>query len=191
MLELARKLSTLRGERYAGAVIAKVEWRRDDDRKAASESLRIVKDRHGLVTAEAKDGTATLLATLLLHGAIRNPSFADPLEKQNKPREYSSSDIWHAFSKAEIMAFVKAAEDTNELHRGDHPIVPGLLILKHLLAEESFCNCTRLRLKFHHVAFAGEPLRLTQSKDSLQILSHEKLLCDGAMNLEKNETKDV
>lgn len=178
LLGLAQKLSTLRGERYARAAIVKAEWRKDSC-EAASEPLQILKDRHGLVIAEARDGTDTLVTTLLLHGSIRDPFFGSPLAEQSQAGKGTPPDLWHVFSKEEITAFVTAAGDSNELHRGEHPVVPGLLILKQLLAEESFRNCTRLRLKFHRAAFAEEPLRLAQSGDSLRLLSVERLLCEG------------
>ena len=40
------------------------------------------------------------------------------------------------FSKSEILSFVSATGDSNPIHQGEHPVVPGLLILEKLILEK-------------------------------------------------------
>ena len=55
---------------------------------------------------------------------------------QNKSapaNEYTPNMI---FSKSEILSFVSATGDFNPIHQGEHPVVPGLLILEKLILEK-------------------------------------------------------
>ena len=60
------------------------------------------------------------------------------------------------FSAEEVHAFVEDVGDTNPLHAGDAPLVPGLEILEASLSREEICRAARVELRFHGASFAGE-----------------------------------
>lgn len=73
--------------------------------------------------------------------------------------EYTQDMI---FSKSEILSFVSDTGDFNPIHQGEHPVVPGLLIMEKLILDlmHSFT------IRFRTPLYADEPVRLVSHKDS-------------------------
>lgn len=73
--------------------------------------------------------------------------------------EYTQDMI---FSKSEILSFVSDTWDFNPIHQGEHPVVPGLLIMEKLILDlmHSFI------IRFRTPLYADEPVRLVQHKAS-------------------------
>ena len=106
---------------------------------------------------------------------------------QNKSapaNEYTPNMI---FSKSEILSFVSDTGDFNPIHQGEHPVVPGLLILEKLILEKLILEKLipeRLNLqtdighigifdlmhsfiiRFRTPLYADEPVRLVPDKAS-------------------------
>lgn len=55
---------------------------------------------------------------------------------QNKSDEVNEYTPNMFFSKDEIFSFVSDTGDSNPIHQGEHPVVPGLLILEKLILEK-------------------------------------------------------
>ena len=91
------------------------------------------------------------------------------------------------FSKSEILSFVSDTGDFNPIHQGEHPVVPGLLILEKLILEklileklipERLILQTDIRqvgifdimrsfvIRFRTPLYADEPVRLVPHKAS-------------------------
>ena len=173
--ELARRLSMLQGERYAGALITEAVWRKGSP-KNPQEPLRILRDCHGFFTVEVWNDCGTLTVTMLLNHRKRSiPPRLIPRPCQAAENER----MWHVFFAGEVAEFTAQAGDTNVLHRGEHPVVPGLLMLECLLADERFRDVSRLQMKFRQAAFAGDALYLSLAGDAFQIFSARQLLCEG------------
>lgn len=66
------------------------------------------------------------------------------------------------FYKSEIFSFVSDTGDSNPIHQGEHPVVPGLLILEKLILDfmHSFV------IRFRTPLYADEPVRLVPDKAS-------------------------
>ena len=66
------------------------------------------------------------------------------------------------FYKSEIFSFVSDTGDSNPIHQGEHPVVPGLLILEKLILDfmHSFV------IRFRTPLYADEPVRLVSHKVS-------------------------
>ena len=66
------------------------------------------------------------------------------------------------FYKSEILSFVSDTGDSNPIHQGEHPVVPGLLILEKLILDfmHSFV------IRFRTPLYADEPVRLVSHKVS-------------------------
>ena len=73
--------------------------------------------------------------------------------------EYTQDMI---FSKSEILSFVSDTGDFNPIHQGEHPVVPGLLIMEKLILDlmHSFI------IRFRTPLYADEPVRLVPHKAS-------------------------
>ena len=181
MLELARELSGLKGERYMGAEIAELLWCRELA-EGSREPLRVLSDRHGVLVVEVRGSAETLKVTMLL----RQPGQHGPESAMGNgfviSEEIKEHAIWHVFSKQEITEFVEKAGDRNPLHQGAHPIVPGLLLLERLLGDAAFRGCGRMQLRFRHPAFAEEPLWVVlMAKENFRIFSPREILCEGCV----------
>lgn len=76
--------------------------------------------------------------------------------------EYTQDMI---FSKSEILSFVSDTGDFNPIHQGEHPVVPGLLIMEKLILDlmHSFI------IRFRTPLYADEPVRLVPHKASGRI----------------------
>lgn len=86
------------------------------------------------------------------------------------------------FSKSEILSFVSDTWDFNPIHQGEHPVVPGLLILEKLILEKPILEKLNLQTDIGHIGifdlihsfiirfrtplYADEPVRLVQHKAS-------------------------
>ena len=79
--------------------------------------------------------------------------------KSDEANEYTPDMI---FSKSQILSFVSATGDFNPIHQGEHPVVPGLLILEKLILDfmHSFI------IRFRTPLYADEPVRLVPHKAS-------------------------
>ena len=66
------------------------------------------------------------------------------------------------FYKSEIFSFVSDTGDSNPIHQGEHPVVPGLLILEKLILDfmHSFV------IRFRTPLYADEPVWLVPDKAS-------------------------
>lgn len=96
---------------------------------------------------------------------------------QNKSataNEYTPDMI---FSKSEILSFVSDTGDFNPIHQGEHPVVPGLLILEKLILERLILQTDieqigifdfmhSFIIRFRTPLYADEPVRLVSHKAS-------------------------
>lgn len=93
--------------------------------------------------------------------------------------EYTQDMI---FYKSEILSFVSDTGDFNPIHQGEHPVVPGLLILEKLILEKPILEKLNLQTDIGHIGifdlihsfgirfrtplYADEPVRLVPHKAS-------------------------
>lgn len=147
---LARMLSQLQGERYRGAVIMRAGWRREASLPEGERTPAILQDRHGMMKICCRSGHEELMVTLLLgRGADCRATDAESsvFGGEDKARQV-------CFSASAIRAFTLSVGDTNEIHQGAHPVVPGLMIMEAIL-EETPCGAAGLMVRFHHPVWAG------------------------------------
>lgn len=81
---------------------------------------------------------------------------------QNKFAEVNEYTQDMIFSKSEILSFVSDTRDFNPIHQGEHPVVPGLLIMEKIILDlmHSFI------IRFRTPLYADEPVRLVPHKAS-------------------------
>ena len=116
----------------------------------------ILVDRHRMMRVQAADASGALTLTMLLgrkapnmreadHGVLRLTAEADGVE---------SDDVRLMFTANEVRSFVQDVDDTNPLHEGARPLVPGLLMMETLLNR--FASCHRLSMKFSVPVFVSQ-----------------------------------
>ena len=156
--DLARMTASLKGARYEGALIGRAVWQRRRGR--AGDGLHILRDHHGLLEVVATDDSGELRLTMLL--GRRAPQGNDPARRAGRPLQILAEGVpdeiqlSFCFSAEEVHAFVEDVGDTNPLHAGDAPLVPGLEILEAALSREEICRAARVELRFHGASCAGE-----------------------------------
>lgn len=158
--DLARMTASLKGPRYEGALIAKAVWERGD---GDAEGMHILRDHHGLLEVMASDASGHLTITMLLG----RPAPSRPSGQLLRSRSLTllvdgataPAHLALCFSAESIHAFVQAVGDTNALHAGPVPLVPGLAILE--AALQQLPPVRRAELRFRGASFAGETIELS------------------------------
>ena len=130
--DLARMTASLKGPCYEGALIARAVWERGED--GAGSGMRILRDHHGLLEVMAFDDSGRLTLTMLLG----RPAPSRPSGRLIRSRSLkllvdgapTPAHLSLCFSAESVHAFVQSVGDTNALHAGPAPLVPGLAILE-------------------------------------------------------------
>ena len=179
--DLARCTARLKGERYEGAVIAAAEGERDGMLGRTADGLpETHADRHGKMTEQAPhhtarpapraprhgpspgraaDETGTLTIKMLLGRKApteRTAGEGGVLHLEARAEGVRAASIRLRFTTEDVRDFVEDVGDTNELHEGEKPLVPGLLILERLLKEATLVSCQKLSMKFKTPVFVGQ-----------------------------------
>lgn len=152
---------------YDGYFIGKVSLEFNmaaDAGKMSENQAHIIKSRENY--AELAAGGDFADGYLSIHMYLMKPVSKATAQSnsgvQNKfatVNEYTQDMI---FSKSEILSFVSDTGDFNPIHQGEHPVVPGLLIMEKLILDlmHSFI------IRFRTPLYADEPVRLVPHKAS-------------------------
>lgn len=152
---------------YDGYFIGKVSLEFNmaaDTGKMSENQAHIIKSRENY--AELAAGGDFADGYLSIHMYLMKPVSKAAAQSnsgvQNKfatVNEYTQDMI---FSKSEILSFVSDTGDFNPIHQGEHPVVPGLLIMEKLILDlmHSFI------IRFRTPLYADEPVRLVLHKAS-------------------------
>ena len=167
--DLARCTARLKGKRYDGAVIAAAEWQRAGSGKPLESNVlpEILLDRHGLMKVRAMDASGQLTLKMLLGREAPAPRSDEDgtLRLAADVQGIQKDGIVHlTFAAEDVAAFTRDVGDTNPLHEGARPLVPGLLIVEQLLEDPILLNCQRLRMKFITPVFAGQEVEVGVSR---------------------------
>lgn len=99
-----------------------------------------VRTRRNAATVTVSNATGTLVMTLLAGAPHPHAERAETIPQSALP--------WRSFSADEVHAFVAAMEDTNPIHQGDYPVVPGYQMLTAWLQEHR--DVVSCDMRFHH-----------------------------------------
>ena len=172
---------------YDGYFIGKVSLEFNmaaDAEKMSENQAHIIKSRENY--AELAAGGDFADGYLSIHMYLMKPVSKAAAQSnsgvQNKfatVNEYTQDMI---FSKSEIFSFVSDTGDFNPIHQGEHPVVPGLLILEKLILEKTILEKLNLQTDIGHIGifdlihsfgirfrtplYADEPVRLVPHKAS-------------------------
>ena len=181
--EVSRILAQLKGKRFMGGLIAKAVWRCGGEMKEA-EGLTVLRNRRDTVVACGRIGDTSLTLTMLL-GRFDPKDIEKEIElaraEAAKEAPVPAGRPWHTFTPAEVAEFVGAVNDVNTIHRGEKPVVPGLLILEQLLRTPDYAGATNLTLKFIRPAFSGEALKIAAEDKGKFTIRGEAAMVQGAV----------
>lgn len=160
MLKLIRALSEYNGPTYDGAVMARAVIKASvlENGDYSTRPVKMAPPRMGIIEAY-KEGAASLTVTLLrpLVRAGEMPETVPQGEKQ----------LSFVIDKPEINAYLDAVDDTNSIHRGENPVVPGLCMIEHLWRALNKPLPLNWDVKFKMPAFAGEQIDIYKNGASL------------------------
>ena len=167
---------------YDGYFIGKVSLEFNmaaDAGKMSENQAHIIKSRKNY--AELAAGGDFADGYLSIHMYLMKPVSKAAAQSnsgvQNKfatVNEYTQDMI---FSKSEILSFVSDTGDFNPIHQGEHPVVPGLLIMEKLILRKLnvqtdighigiFDLMHSFIIRFRTPLYADEPVRLVPHKAS-------------------------
>lgn len=162
MLELAHKLADSDAKFFGGWVLAGAEVHIHKQAQTLVNNVLLAKERKAViqVLGTAADGAAAkeLRVFLLLPGRTLGTKAAT--HKQPAGNLLMS----HVFSVAEIAAYVAHTGDENVIHKGAHPIVPGLCMAAWL---QQVLQLDELdwRISFLAPVYAGDELCVYKEPD--------------------------
>lgn len=160
--DLARMTAQLKGTRYEGALIGRAIWeRRPGDTEGQP---RVLRDEHGLMEVMAADASGQLTLVMMLgHAAPALKASAGTAVHRLRMLVAGAVEpavISLCFSAQDIHDFVRAVGDTNPLHEGPRPVVPGLAILEMALAHPALAGIERAELRFRGASFSGDTIEV-------------------------------
>ena len=94
-----------------------------------------------------------------------------PIRKEGRADTNVQAGLGQQFSAAEIKDFVRQVGDTNRIHQGDCPVVPGLLLLKAVMDKYPDRD---VELRFHQAVFAAETVWLQENGKGILAFVGEK-----------------
>ena len=98
-----------------------------------------VRTRRNAATVTVSDTTGTLVMTLLAGAPHPHEEHTEAIPQNASP--------WRSFSADEVHAFVDAMDDTNPIHQGNCPVVPGYQMLTAWLQDHrAVVSCD---MRFH------------------------------------------
>ncbi len=175
MLTLARQLSAYDDPQLQGWMIGKAIYEYLPD--GMSGPLEIKRSR-GLCILEASclmtDGSGRRLKIFLM-----KPTAGKKAAVRMETEADIGINTWKAFSNAEIDTYLHDTNDQNHIHTGDHPVVPGLLILDHLLGDFDITGTVQIR--FHDPLYARQMTGLVIENNQLHGFTEERLVFSAVM----------
>lgn len=158
MIQFAKRLCSLHGEKYQHSYISKITYERQSVIEPVGFKITIVKDakRFQLIEICGLDVAQHVVAVVQVLLFLQ-------VEKKNavaKIANLSEGFIkWRLFTREEIEAFSLEVGDRNIIHLVENPVVQGMLLLNSLytwLARP----LRRLEIKFVAPVYAGEMIYL-------------------------------
>lgn len=152
--ELARKLAAF--NQFVDFVITELTFRRGTFEAA----MKILKSHSSIALLRARSSDAELTVKMIRPRREIKAALGCRIQSAEK--------IWRVFTTSEVLEFVEAVGDKNQIHQLKPPIVPALLILETICAEFS---SDYIKLKFKNFITADEPLSLQVNNNHLEIKS--------------------
>ena len=183
--ELAVIAGRLRGGDYDGVMIIKNLWQKEDEATYRGDTYEpeMLKSTKRMLLCQARSGLESLTTTMLLtpkEAAAKAELVAPELTGDNA---VAAEGCWHVFTRQETLDFVIAVGDTNQIHRTEIPVVPGIFIMERIL-ETLPKNVVKFEVSYRNAVFAGEPLWLDIEGNKVVLRGNGKEYINGTFEVE-------
>lgn len=171
MIDLARKLSDCDEKYFGGWVLAGVEIKLQGKAETLENSVLLAKERRCVHEARGYDASGRLVQSLRLFLVI--PKSISMAKVQEKVVPEGRLVYSHAFDSSEIEAYIAYTGDKNIIHKGEHPLVPGICML---YALQRFLQLKELDWKVSFLApvYAGDEFQVFQTETGFTAYANQK-----------------
>ena len=163
MIALIRAASECNDPDLTGKYIAKAELCIKKGPQTAFADI-VKKRRNFSVLRAAGEGSE-----LILYLMNRNDVGKDKLNVSEIPPNAVSLVI----SNKDVKDYLLRSGDTNPIHTGENPVIPGLLILEKILPHENI----DVQARFHVPVYAGDTLYISKNEQNMTVLNNERVIC--------------
>lgn len=150
MHHLARITAKVKGKQYDGAMIIKAVWQKED--LPDNDEPEIIKENRKMLVCKAVYHGESLNVTMLLN-------YDGTVKKVIKNHNEYDIKLCQSFTLEDVWEFVDSVGDTNPIHQGNQPVVPGLLLMEYI-KNKLPTSVKKLELSFRNAIFANEVFKL-------------------------------
>lgn len=166
LLDLMRMGTVIQGTTYEGAILTQVTW--ENKSGDTHNQAAILQKTSRFLQLKTADASGTLIFDMLLgHSAPRKRENAPQIAQLTAEIQSASTlphDLTLCFSAQDILDFTQIVHDTNSLHQGTKPLVPGMLLFQHAWQAAQDGQMQSLRLRFTMPVFAEQEVIITYRK---------------------------
>lgn len=163
MLALIRAASAYKSHDLIGKYIAKAELHIKKEPQTAAAD--IIQTRRNLAVLHAAGEGSELILYLMNKNDVG--------KDKSKKSEIPSDAVPLIISNKDITDYLIYSGDTNPIHTGDKPVVPGLLILEKILPPENI----NAQVRFYEPVYAGDILYVSKNKNTAVVLNDNGVIC--------------
>lgn len=164
MLQLARALANNDEKFFGGWILAGVEAHVKGSAVHFTNKIVLSKARKAILDVEGASAFGTVLKRLRTFLILPVENTTDNLVEENVPE--GRLLFAHYFTPQEIADYVAYTGDENIIHKGEHPIVPGLCMAC-WLQEKLGLDSLDWRISFLHKVYANELVSFYTKDDQL------------------------
>lgn len=164
MLELAHKLADSDAKFFGGWVLAGAEAHIHQPAEAMDNQVLLAKERKSIIRVAGIAADGSLAKELRVFLVLpKHKLGTKPLEPEAIKGDLLTK---HSFTTQEIADYVAYTGDENVIHKGEHPIVPGLCMAAWLQRELALTELD-WRITFVAPVYAGDELCIYRTEGQL------------------------
>lgn len=164
MLELAHKLADSDAKFFGGWVLAGAEAHIHQPAEAMANQVLLAKERKSIIRVAGTATDGSLAKELRVFLVLpKHKLGTKPLEPEAIKGDLRTK---HTFTTQEIADYVAYTGDENVIHKGEHPIVPGLCMAAWLQKELALTELD-WRIAFVAPVYAGDELCIYRTEGQL------------------------
>lgn len=157
MLELAHKLADSDAKFFGGWVLAGAEAHIHGTAKELANKVLLAKEHKAMIQVLGTAADSSVVKELRVFLVLPKQKMGAKTAPSAEPE--GNLIATHIFTTQEIAAYVAYTGDENVIHKGEHPIVPGLCMAAWLQKELELCELD-WRISFLSPVYAGNELRI-------------------------------
>ncbi len=164
MLELAHKLADSDAKFFGGWVLAGAEAHIHGQAHELTNNVLLAKERKSIIQVLGTAADGSVAKELRVFLVLPKRELGTKPKEQKTPAGECVCE--HVFTAQEIAAYVAFTGDENIIHKGAHPIVPGLCMAAWLQKKLQLAELD-WRISFLTPVYAGDELRVYQKGEVL------------------------